>query len=64
MKRVLKMKSNLKYTILFLIDLVVILNLPLILKNQNSINDYRYNMLVLFALFISNAIAVYKIENN
>lgn len=64
MKRVLKLRKSVKYTILFLIDLIFVFNLPLILKNSESLNDYRYNMMILFALFISNAIALTKIENN
>ena len=65
MKRVLKMKSNLKYIILVLIDLAIIFNLPLILKNSESLNAYRYNIIILFIFILSNAIAIYKIiENN
>lgn len=62
MKKVLKMKANLKYTILFLLDLVFVLEAPLILKNANTINAYRYNILILFALFMINAVAIVKIN--
>ena len=62
MKKVLKMKANLKYTILFLIDLVFILEAPIILKNANTINAYRYNILILFTFFIINAFVLKKIN--
>lgn len=58
----LKMKSNLKYTILFIIDLIIVLNISLILKDVKTINDYRYNMIILFVWFFINGLAVVKIE--
>ena len=62
MKKKLKMKPAVKYTILFIIDLIFVLNLPLILKDVETINDYRFNILILGIFFIANAIASIKIE--
>lgn len=62
MKRVLRMKPITKYTILFILDLIYVFNLPLLMRDVNTINDYRFNMLLLFALFFVNAIASIQIE--
>ena len=64
MKRVLKPKANLKYLILGIIDLIIMYNMPLILKTDESIVSYRYNMAFFFLFFVINAIFIYKIENN
>lgn len=61
-KTKLKMKNNLKYLILGVVDLIALLNLPLFMKEVNSINDYRFNMIILFTIFILNAIAIHNIE--
>lgn len=61
-KTKLKMKNNLKYLILGVIDLIALLNLPLFMKEVNSINDYRFNMIILFTIFILNAVAIHSIE--
>ncbi len=63
MKKKLRMKPITKYTILFIIDFIYILNIPSLMREVNTTNDYRYNMLLLFALFIVNAIASIKISN-
>lgn len=61
-KTKLKMKNNLKYLILGVVDLITLLNLPLFMKEVNTINDYRFNMILLFTIFILNAIAIHSIE--
>ncbi len=61
-KTKLKMKSNLKYLILGVVDLIALLNLPLFMKEVNSMNDYRFNMIILFTIFILNAVAIHNIE--
>lgn len=61
-KTKLKMKNNLKYLILGVVDLIALLNLPLFMKEVNTINDYRFNMILLFTIFILNAIAIHNIE--
>ena len=63
MKRVLKMKSNLKYTILFILDLIFVFNLPNILIATGTVNAFRFNMMILITLFTFNVIAICKIEN-
>lgn len=62
MKKKLKMKPIGKYTILFIIDLIFVFNLPLLLKDVETINDYRFNILVLGAFLTANVIALIKIE--
>ena len=62
MKKKLKMKKSTKYLVLVIIDLIVIFNLPLILRDVETINDYRYNILILVIFFIVNTIADIKIE--
>lgn len=64
MKKKLKMKSNLKYLILFTIDLILILNLPMVLKDPVTLNNYRFNMIILGLMLITNGIAVMQIEKN
>lgn len=58
----LKMKASLKYLILAVIDLVVLLNLPLILKDANTINAYRYDWCIIFIFVIINVISILKIS--
>ena len=62
MKR-MKMKKNLKYIILGTINLIIIMNLPSILKNATTLNKYRYNWLIIALIILGNAISIIKIEN-
>lgn len=58
-----RLRKWVKYLILGVINGIVLINLPLILKDANeSINDFRYNWLVIFTIIIINAIAIAKIE--
>lgn len=60
----LKLKTWVKYTILAIVNLVIILNLPLIIRQGNTLNDYRFNILAITVFIIMNAIAVLQIEKN
>lgn len=64
MKRVLKPKSNLKYLILTIINLIIMYYMPLILKTGQTINVCRYNLAIIFIWLSINTVVVYKIENN
>lgn len=49
---------------LFIIDLIVILNLPNLMKKIVTINDYRQNILILFIILFSNILLICKIEKD
>lgn len=63
MKRKLKMKKNLKYIILGVLDSIFIINLPSILINATTLNQYRYNWIMLGIFLIANFITITFIEN-
>ena len=58
----LKLKKWVKYVILFILDLIMILNLPNLIKEPATINDYRLNILILFFIIMINILSIYKIE--
>ena len=58
----LRLKKWVKYLLLTILDLIFILNLPVILKDTGNLNNYRFNIIVLFTFFIINGIAVAIIE--
>ena len=57
MKR-LRLRKWVKYSILSIFDLIFILNLPVILKDTGNINDYRFNILILFLFSVINTVAI------
>ena len=59
----LRLRKWCKYTLLAIVNLVIILNLPLIIKNATTLNDYRHNIIALGMIIIFNTLAVCKIEN-
>ena len=59
----LRLRKWVKYTILFTINFIIIINLPNILKNvENNVNNFRYNVFIIFLIFIGNLVAISKIE--
>ena len=58
----LKLKKWVRYTLLFTLDMVIIFNLPILIKEPDTINDYRFNILILFFIIIINILSIYKIE--
>nr|DAW20990.1 MAG TPA: hypothetical protein [Caudoviricetes sp.] len=63
MKKI-RLKKWVKYLMLFIIDLIVILNLPNLMKKIVTINDYRQNILILFIILFSNILLICKIEKD
>lgn len=63
MKKKLRLKNWVKYLILGIIDLIFIINLPNILKDTESINNYRFNILIIMIFLIINIIFIGIIEN-
>lgn len=63
MKKKLRLKNWVKYLILGIIDLIFIINLPNILKDTESINNYRFNILIIMIFLIINIIFMGIIEN-
>ena len=59
----LKLKKWVKYVILFILDLIIILNLPILIKIPTTVNDYRFNILILFFIIMINLLSIYKIED-
>ena len=59
----LRLRKWCKYTLVGIANAIVLLNLPLIFKEAITLNDYRYNILVLGAIILSNMFAVMMIEN-
>lgn len=58
----LKLKKWVKYTLLFILDMVIIFNLPILIKEPTTMNDYRLNILILFFIIMINILSIYKIE--
>lgn len=58
----LKLKKWVKYVILSILDLIIILNLPNLMVDSTTINDYRFNILILFLIIMINVLSIYKIE--
>ena len=58
----LKLKKWVKYVILSILDLIMILNLPNLMVEPTTINDYRLNILILFFIIMINILSIYKIE--
>ena len=63
MKKI-RLKKWVRYLILSIIDLIVILNLPNLMKEIVTINDYRQNILILFIILFSNILLICKIEKD
>lgn len=63
MKKI-RLKKWVRYLILSVIDLIVILNLPNLMKEIVTINDYRQNILILFIILFSNILLICKIEKD
>lgn len=61
MKKI-RLKKWVRYLILSIIDLIIILNLPNLMKEIVTINDYRQNILILFIILFSNILLICKIE--
>ena len=59
----LRLKKWVKYLLLGIINLIIILNINVLIKEPITINQYRINILILAAILLSNGIAIYKIEN-
>lgn len=59
----LKLKKWVKYVILFILDLIIILNLPNLMVEPTTINDYRFNIIILFIILMINLLSIYKIED-
>lgn len=61
MKKI-RLKKWVRYLMLSIIDLIIILNLPNLMKKIVTINDYRQNILILFIILFSNILLICKIE--
>jgi hypothetical protein len=61
MKKI-RLKKWVRYLMLSIIDLIIILNLPNLMKEIVTINDYRQNILILFIILFSNILLICKIE--
>ena len=61
MKKI-RLKKWVRYLMLSIIDLIIILNLPNLMKEIVTINDYRHNILILFIILFSNILLICKIE--
>lgn len=59
----LKLKKWVKYVILSILDLIIILNLPNFMVEPTTINDYRFNIIILFIILMINLLSIYKIED-
>lgn len=63
MKKI-RLKKWVRYLMLSIIDLIVVLNLPNLMKEIVTINDYRQNILILFIILFSNILLICKIEKD
>lgn len=58
----LKLRKWVKYLLLIILDLIVIFNIPAILRDVKTLNEYRFNMILLFIFFMINLITMIIIE--
>lgn len=58
----LKLKKWVKYTILAIVDLIIILNLPSLIKEPATVNQYRLNIIIVACIIFFNTISISKIE--
>ena len=58
----LKLRKWVKYLILAILNSIVIINLPSILRTTDTVNNYRFNILVIATIIFINSIYIYKIE--
>ncbi len=65
MKRIkkIKPKASFYYTVLFIVDFIFVYNAPLIIKEANTLNQYRFNWLVMFIVFMVNILAICTISD-
>ena len=65
MKRVKKTKPKVSfyYTLLFIADFAFVYNAPLIIKEANTINQYRLNWLIMFVVLMVNGLAICMLED-
>lgn len=56
------LKKWVKYLLLFMIDGIFCWNAPHLIRNANTINDFRHNVIVVFILIMINTLAIIKIE--
>ena len=58
----LKLKKWVKYVILSILDLIIIFNLPNLIKEPATINQYRLNIIIVFCIIFINMFSISKIE--
>lgn len=58
----LKLRKWVKYTILAIIDFIIILNLPNLIKEPATVNQYRLNIIIVACIIFFNTISISKIE--
>lgn len=58
----LKLRKWVKYSILAILNLIVIINLPSIIRTADTVNNYRFNILVIATIIFINSLYIYKIE--
>ena len=59
----LRLRKWVKYLLLGIANTLLLINLPMIIRQVNTINDYRYNILAIATIIIINSVAILKIEN-
>lgn len=59
----LRLRKWVKYTMLFAINFIVIINLPnILIEINNNANNFRYNILVITVIIVGNILSIKYIE--
>lgn len=58
-----KLRKWVKYTMLGIINFIIIINLPnILIEINNNANNFRYNILVITVIIVGNILSVKYIE--
>lgn len=62
MKKKPRLKKKVKYAIFGIINLIILLNIPFLVRNVNSYSDYIIDMIGIILFILIDTIVLYKIE--
>lgn len=58
-----KLRKWVKYTMLGIINFIIIINLPnILIEINNNANNFRYNILVITVIIVGNILSIKYIE--
>ena len=58
----LKLKKSVKYAIFGITNLIILLNIPFLVRNVNNYSDYVIDMIGIILFILIDTIVLYRIE--